>query len=136
MADRFTKKKRSKIMSNIKAKDTNPEMVVRRLIHAMGYRYRLHIKDLPGKPDLVFRPRRKVIFIHGCFWHQHEGCKVSHIPKSNLSYWLPKLEKTKKRDKTHIQQLNDKGWGVFVIWECQLKNIEIVKKKIRGFLDG
>lgn len=123
-------------MRNIKAKDTRPEMAVRRLIFSMGYRYRLHGKGLPGKPDLVFRKRKKVIFIHGCFWHQHEGCKKSHIPRSNLDYWLPKLEKTKNRDKQHLQNLKSDGWQTLVIWECQVKDTDALKERIQAFLDS
>lgn len=136
MTDIFTTEKRSKIMRNIKSKDTRPEMAVRRLIYSMGYRYRLYGKGLPGKPDLVFRKKQRVLFIHGCFWHQHEGCKKSHIPRSNLDYWLPKLEKTKIRDKEHLQNLENDGWQVLVIWECQLKDIEGLEHRIRAFLDS
>ncbi len=123
-------------MSRIKAKDTRPELVARRLIHGMGYRYRLHAKDLPGKPDIVFRPRQKVIFVNGCFWHQHQGCKDNHVPKSNISYWAPKLEKTKKRDTENQRKLISSGWQVLIIWECQLKDLETLKANVRSFLNS
>ena len=124
-------------MRRIRAKGMKPEMLVRRLTHAMGYRYRLHAKDLPGKPDLVFRSRRKVIFVHGCFWHQHEdaGCGIARLPKSNLGYWAAKLERNKARDAEHEAALCATGWGVLVIWECQVKDTSRLRKRVREFLD-
>jgi len=121
-------------MGRIRDKDTSPEMAVRKLIYSMGYRYRLHGKTLPGKPDLVFRPRRKIIFVHGCFWHQHKGCKDKHIPKSNKGYWKPKLEKTVKRDKENKKRLINDGWDVLVIWECYLSDMAKLRKTIKKFL--
>lgn len=129
-----TSEHRSYIMSRIKGKDTKPELLVRRLIYGMGYRYRLHSKDLPGKPDVIFPSKRKVIFVHGCFWHQHNGCKANHIPKSNIDYWVPKLKKTKARDAENQKKLLDKGWKCLILWECQLKKIDIVKQNIQYFL--
>ena len=113
-----------------------PEMIVRRLVHGMGYRYRLHRKDLPGKPDLVFGPRRKVIFVHGCFWHQHNdpACKIARIPKTRLEYWIPKLEKNVERDRQQIDDLSTTGWSVLTIWECETKNIAALIKKLEKFL--
>jgi DNA mismatch endonuclease (patch repair protein) len=125
---------RSYIMSRIKGKDTQPELLVRRLIYGMGFRYRLHRKDLPGKPDITFSSRKKVIFVHGCFWHQHHGCKVKHIPKSNIDYWKPKLRRTIIRDKANQKKLIAEGWKYLILWECQLKNIDIVKQNIQNFL--
>jgi len=128
---------RSENMRRIRSKNTNPEMVVRRLIHRMGYRYRLHRKDLPGKPDLVFPARKATIFVHGCFWHQHSEptCKLAHIPKSNLEYWLPKLERNKIRDTLRHAELTQLGWRVLILWECEVNDIANISKKIKNFLD-
>ena len=127
---------RSENMRRIRSKDTGPEMTVRRLVHGMGYRYRLHRKDLPGNPDLVFPGKRKVIFIHGCFWHQHSGCRDGRLPKSNQSYWIPKLERNKDRDKSAIQKLESAGWVSLVIWECEIKDLDALKEKIEMFLNN
>src|SRR5882762_10482633 len=116
MADKLSPKRRSENMRRIKSKDTNPELLVRRLVHSLGYRYRLHGRNLPGKPDLVFGSRRKIIFVHGCFWHAHT-CKVAHIPKTNTPYWNPKLLRNQARDKKNIETLKADGWDVLVIWE-------------------
>ena len=121
-------------MQRIRSKDTKPELLVRRLVYGMGYRYRLHRKDLPGNPDMVFPGRRKVIFVHGCFWHQHEACNHGHIPKSNKSYWIPKLERTKKRDAENVRKLSEIGWHTFVVWECEIKDIEVLKARLVLFL--
>lgn len=138
MVDSISTNRRSENMRRIRAKDMKPEILVRKLIHNMGYRYRLHRKDLPGKPDLVFPSRKKVIFVHGCFWHQHNSptCKISRIPKSNQGYWIPKLNKNKKRDAQQIQALETSGWKVLVIWECEIKNFEAVSSKASSFLDA
>lgn len=137
MADTVTPKRRSEIMANIKAKDMKPEIAVRRLTHAMGYRYRLHRKDLPGKPDLVFPSRRKVIFVHGCFWHQHDdpACKITRQPQSNQHYWLPKLEQNVARDARHQSRLAELGWDVLVIWECDIEAGSRVTDRIQAFLE-
>lgn len=124
---------RSANMRAIRAKDTRPEMVVRRLIHGMGYRYRLHKKDLPGKPDLVFPSRGKVIFVHGCFWHAH-GCGVSHTPKTNTSYWFPKLKRNAERHAEAEAALSDMGWSSLVIWECQTINVADLSRVLKHFL--
>ena len=110
-------------------------MAVRRLAHAMGYRYRLHGKNLPGKPDLVFSSRRKVIFVHGCFWHQHRGCKAAHVPRSNLDYWLPKLARNKARDTRSKRELRRMGWDWLVVWECETPDTKALVKRLRGFLN-
>ena len=109
-------------------------MIVRRLIHGMGYRYRLHRADLPGKPDLVFPGRRKVVFVHGCFWHYH-GCGASHLPKSNRLYWVPKLERNRARDGEHLKALRADGWKCLVLWECQLNETRRIRGRISKFLD-
>lgn len=138
MADTVTPQRRSEIMSNIRAKDMKPEMLVRRLTHALGFRYRLHRKDLPGKPDLVFPSQRKVIFVHGCFWHQHNdpACKIVRRPRSNLDYWLPKLERNVSRDAEHQARLAELGWRALVIWECEIKAGDGMADRIHGFLQS
>lgn len=120
-------------MAAVHSKDTQPELIVRRLVHMMGYRYRLYRPDLPGKPDLVFPGRQKVIFVHGCFWHQH-GCGASHLPKSNVEYWTSKLELNKRRDTYQIKALHKAGWQCLILWECELKNTDFLKKRIKEFL--
>jgi DNA mismatch endonuclease (patch repair protein) len=121
MADRITASARSENMRRIKSSGTAPEMVVRRLVYRLGYRYRLHSAALPGKPDLVFSGRRKVIFVHGCFWHQHDQCAGGHTPSSNKGYWSPKLARNVQRDRTSLSSLRDAGWHALVIWECETK---------------
>ena len=137
MADRISEERRSYNMSRIKSSNTSVELTVRRLIHGMGYRYRLHGKNLPGKPDIVFRPRRKVIFVHGCFWHQHPSpaCLDSRVPRSNLGYWEPKLERTKQRDANNQALLIAMGWESLIIWECELRDIPALRTRIQRFLD-
>ena len=120
-------------MAAVRSKNTQPELLVRRLVHSMGYRYRLHRTDLPGKPDLVFSRKRKVIFVHGCFWHQH-GCKSSHLPKSNTDYWVPKLQRNKTRDVEHINALQSDGWLCLILWECELQDFDLLQRRIRQFL--
>jgi len=125
-------------MSAIRSKNMKPEMLVRRLVYSLGYRYRLHKKDLPGKPDLVFGPRRKVIFVHGCFWHQHADpdCKDGRLPKSRLEYWIPKLERNTSRDKANLAALEELGWKTLVVWECETKDLEVLQIRISQFLEG
>lgn len=132
--DIFTPEKRSEIMSRIRSKDTAPEMTVRRLVHAMGYRYRLHRKDLPGKPDLTFPKLKAVIFVHGCFWHGHEGCRKSVVPKSNISFWEAKIKYNRSRDAQNVQKLVDSGWRILTIWECETRDLETLSTRIRTFL--
>lgn len=124
---------RSENMRAIRSKDMRPELAVRSLVHRLGYRFRLHRNDLPGKPDLVFGPRRKVIFVHGCFWHSH-GCKLSHTPKSNPAYWGPKLERNHTRDANNLTLLADDGWNSLTIWECEIGTPDMVKKRVKQFL--
>ena len=121
MADKISASQRSRIMSRIKSKDTAPEIVVRKYLHGLGYRFRLHDKNLPGKPDIVLKKHRTAIQVRGCFWHQH-GCKFSNSPKSNKSYWLPKLMKNKERDKKNDRRIKSLGWKLIVIWECKLSD--------------
>ncbi|KVO95830.1 very short patch repair endonuclease [Burkholderia ubonensis] len=135
MVDSVTPDKRSHVMSLVKGKDTQPEMIVRRIVYNEGFRYRLHDSRLPGKPDLVFNGRRKVIFVHGCFWHRHENCSLARIPKSNQEFWRIKLEGNRERDIKNIRKLIDTGWHVLVIWECELKDISSIRNKIISFLN-
>jgi DNA mismatch endonuclease (patch repair protein) len=125
---------RSANMRAIRSKGMRPELKVRSIVHRLGYRFRLHRDDLPGKPDLVFASRRKVIFVHGCFWHSH-GCRISHTPKSNADYWGPKLERNVLRDQRNIQALRAAGWSSFVIWECETDDEERIRKRIVKFLN-
>lgn len=138
MADTLTRRQRSERMGRIRGKDTKPEMRVRKLVHSMGYRYRLHRKDLPGNPDLVFPARRKAIFIHGCFWHRHPSarCRLARLPKSRLDFWLPKLEENHRRDKRNLSKLKALGWAAMTIWECQISKNQVISKRIRKFLEG
>lgn len=131
--DTRTPEQRRRIMQAVKSKDTKPEWVVRRLLHRMGFRYRLHRKDLPGKPDIVFGSRRKAIFVHGCFWHWH-GCPKGQLPKSRIDYWQPRLAQNVKRDRTKIEQLEAMGWQVLVVWQCETKDIEMLRPRLRDFV--
>ena len=124
---------RSANMRAIRSKDMLPELAVRSLVHKLGYRFRLHRKDLPGKPDIVFAARRKVIFVHGCYWHAH-GCKLAHTPKSNQAYWAPKLERNRARDVEHLKELRADGWGCLVLWECQLVDMRRLRQRLSRFL--
>ena len=134
--DKISEERRSFNMRAIRSKNMLPEIIVRRLTHSMGYRFRLHRRDLPGRPDLVFPSRRKVIFVHGCFWHQHADpeCKISRMPKSNLEYWRPKLEGNVVRDSEHQLRLREQGWTVAVVWECETKDLKSLQAKIKRFL--
>ncbi len=133
--DAISPAERSRNMARIRGADTGPEIVVRRLLYALGYRYRLHASELPGKPDIVFRSRRKVIFINGCFWHQHTSCKRGRrVPKARRAYWLPKLRGNRRRDAVNLRRLKILGWSPLVIWECQLKNLDLVERRLRAHL--
>lgn len=136
MADTLTREQRSYAMAQVRSKNTGPEMTVRRLLHGLGYRYRLHRKDLPGRPDLVFPGRRAVIFIHGCFWHVHVCQAGCNRPASNRRYWSKKLARNQQRDRENQAKLHQLGWKVFVIWECETKRLEALAPRIVTFLDG
>jgi len=125
---------RSKNMSRIRSKDTKPEMHMRRMVHALGYRYSLHRRDLPGAPDMVFPSRKKVILVHGCFWHQHKGCIDGRLPKSREDYWLPKLRRNVERDRRNIRKLRRSGWKVMKVWECEVLGSENLQKRLIQFL--
>ena len=134
MTDVLTKEQRHRNMSNIRDRHTKPEMIVRSLVHKLGYRYRLHRKDLPGKPDLVFPARRKVIFIHGCFWHMHE-CRYGMVrPATNIEFWDTKRSGNVVRDKRNLKVLAETGWKVLILWECEQKDLIEMEKVIRRFL--
>ena len=131
--DRVSSSSRSKLMSRIKAKNTKPEIIVRKALFSRGYRYRLHGQELPGKPDLVFPGKKKVIFVHGCFWHGHD-CKKGKRPKSNTSFWDNKLDRNIDRDASNIKKLLAAGWSAYVVWECQLQNVDDVIDQLVDFL--
>ncbi|MGR3433819.1 MAG: very short patch repair endonuclease [Shimia sp.] len=124
----------SRRMSRVRKADTKPEVAVRRLAHRMGYRFRLHRRDLPGTPDVVFPRRRRVIQVHGCFWHQHPGCRHAGTPRSRLGYWGPKLARNVERDAETTAALEAAGWGVLVVWECETKDEESLRARLSGFL--
>lgn len=132
--DTFSAADKSLRMALVKGKDTRPEMVVRRLIHGLGFRYRLHEKSLPGKPDLVFRKRRKVVFVHGCFWHRHENCRLARLPKSRVDFWMPKLNRNRERDAENVARLSELGWEALVIWECEITRVDLLEQRIKDFL--
>ena len=121
MSDVYSRAKRSEVMGKVRGVDTKPELAVRRLLHAMGYRFRLHRKDLPGTPDIVLPARHAAIFVHGCFWHSHQGCKAAARPASNQEYWGPKLDRNVTRDRRNQLALRRLGWRVIVVWECRIK---------------
>jgi DNA mismatch endonuclease (patch repair protein) len=120
-------------MQSVRTVNTGPEWTVRRLLHASGYRYRLHLKALPGKPDIVFRRKKKAIFVHGCFWHGH-GCSKGRPPKSRLDYWGPKLETNKLRDARNVEQLRNLGWDSLIVWQCETADSEALLKRLTAFL--
>ncbi len=122
-------------MSRIGGANTTPELAVRRLLHGLGYRFRLHRKSLPGTPDIVFPGRHKVIFVHGCFWHAH-GCTIGRPPKSRLDYWLPKLEANRRRDEAKTGALHAMGWATLTVWQCQTKHLDDLTGSLVAFLDG
>jgi DNA mismatch endonuclease (patch repair protein) len=125
---------RSANMRAIKSTGMTPEMTVRRIVHRMGYRYRLHRYSLPGRPDMVFPARKKVIFVHGCFWHSHD-CKTAHVPRSNRGYWGPKLERNRVRDARNVEALKEKGWQSLVIWECEIRAEGRLRERLMAFLN-
>ncbi len=134
MPDVFQPEERSRIMAKVRGENTSPERLVRSLVHRMGYRFRLHRKDLPGKPDIVLPRHKKIIFIHGCFWHQHEGCPHAARPTSNTEYWNKKLDRNMIRDREHLQKLEYLGWNVLIVWECETRDHDKLLEKLKGFL--
>lgn len=131
--DKIIPSRRSANMRAIRSSDTKPELLVQRLVHHCGYRFRLHRKDLPGKPDLVFSGRKAVIFVHGCFWHMH-GCKSVRIPKSNVDYWAQKLGRNRERDAQNVDALMQMGWRVLMIWDCETVDLAELERRVRQFL--
>lgn len=125
MADRLDKERRSWNMGRIRSKNTKPEMAVRKALHAAGFRFRVHVKDLPGKPDIVLPKWKAVVFIHGCFWHRHNGCKGASTPKTRTEWWNNKFERNQENDEKNIQALKNDGWNVVIVWECEIKNGQI-----------
>ncbi|MCJ7543826.1 MAG: very short patch repair endonuclease [Phycisphaerae bacterium] len=132
--DPLSARQRSRLMSRITGRNTGPELIVRRLAHALGYRYRLHVRSVPGCPDLVFKGRRKAIFVHGCFWHRHSCRKGRSMPSSHRAFWKAKLGRNRARDTRTRRTLRRSGWGVFVIWECQLTDLKGVERGLIAFL--
>lgn len=136
MADIMTPAQRSYCMAQVRSKGMRPEMMIRSLVHSMGYRFRLHRRDLPGTPDLVLPKHQAVIFVNGCFWHWHPDakCPIAKMPKSNSSYWHPKLTRTRERDRMQTKTLEELGWRVLTVWECSLRDPETVAETIHQFL--
>jgi DNA mismatch endonuclease (patch repair protein) len=126
MTDIVSKEARSRMMSGIKGKNTKPEILVRSMLHKMGYRFRLHMNNLPGKPDIVLPKYHTVVFVHGCFWHRHSGCKYAYIPKSRSDFWNEKFFKNIERDKVNREKLQKAGWVVLTVWECETKNVDLL----------
>lgn len=133
MADKLSPRARSDLMGRVKNKDTGPEIIVRRIAHGLGFRFRLHGKDLPGRPDLVFRRRRKVIFVHGCFWHRHD-CGRATTPRTNIEFWKQKFARNVARDRAALEELHAMGWSTLTIWECQLKDGAQLARSLNDFL--
>lgn len=135
--DIWSKKKRSEVMSRIRSKNTKPELILRSLLHREGYRFRLHRRNLPGCPDLIFPKYNAVIFVHGCFWHLHKDCPEGRVPKTQCKYWKEKLERNVNRDKKHFKDLNKLGWKVLIVWECEVeKKTDVILNRTQKFLSG
>ena len=132
--DKLDAQRRSENMRRIRSKNTKPEVLLRSLLHKAGYRFRIHRKDLPGKPDIVFSSRQKVIFVHGCFWHQHPECREGRLPGTRQDYWGPKLARNVERDAAAIKQLRAMGWEVLTVWECELQGSDALPAQVRDFL--
>lgn len=135
MPDRLSPEERSAHMRRIRKTDTKPEVAVRQLAHGLGFRFRLHRRDLPGTPDLVFPRLRKVVFVHGCFWHLHPGCRLARPPKSRLAYWEPKLRRNQERDAAARKQLETAGWSILVVWECETADRAGLRQRLSAFLE-
>lgn len=133
--DRLSPERRGWLMSRVRSKDTTPELAVRRLVFGMGYRYRLYDKRLPGRPDLVFAGRRKVVFVNGCFWHGHRGCRYARLPRTNTDFWRKKIRKNRARDRRNAALLEASGWKVLTVWQCELKDVETLADSLYEFLE-
>ena len=127
---------RSALMAKVGGRDTKPEMVVRRHLFSNGHRYRLHARDLPGRPDIVFRKRRKAIFVHGCFWHRHDGCRRSTVPKTRQAFWSDKFDRNKARDARNEEALSAIGWDILVVWECETKDTDALSARLSAFVEA
>jgi DNA mismatch endonuclease (patch repair protein) len=136
VADHVNPETRSRIMAAVHSKNTKPELAVRKIVHSLGYRYRLHVQTLPGKPDLVFPARRKILFVHGCYWHRHRGCRYATSPKTNVRFWQDKFSANIQRDRRNVGALKKLGWAVMTIWQCQLKNPGKLGGRIDEFLSN
>lgn len=135
--DNLSPQRRSENMRKIRSKDTSPELMLRKLVHGLGYRFRLHRRDLPGKPDLAFPSRKKVIFLHGCFWHQHRACREGRLPGTRKEYWEPKLARNQERDVRAEAELKASGWDVLTLWECEVeKDLKAVVPRLKRFLEA
>ena len=134
MVDVFTPEKRSAIMASVKGGNTKPELLVRKLLHSLGYRFSLHSDKLPGKPDIVLPKHRKIILVHGCFWHAHAGCRRAKLPDTNVRFWREKIEENQTRDRKVIRKLRRMGWGVLVIWQCQTADVDRITRRLLRFL--
>lgn len=134
MADIFSKSKRSEIMSRVRSENTKPELIVRSFLHRIGFRFRLHVRELPGNPDIVLPRHKKVIFVHGCFWHRHKGCKKTTTPKSHKAFWENKFEYNVNRDARNRSRLRRLGWKVLIVWECELRDESKMSEKIVKFM--
>lgn len=134
MADNLTPNERSKLMSKVSGRDTKPEMIVRKFLYKQRIRYRLHVKSLPGTPDIVIKKYKKTIFVHGCFWHGHENCRASRLPSTNFDFWKSKREKNLDRDRRNNKELVSQGWKVLVVWECEIKNKNSREKRLSKLL--
>ena len=134
--DNHTLEQRRRNMSAVKSKNTKPEILVRKVLHAKGYRFRLHVKELPGKPDIVFPKYKTVIFVNGCFWHRHEGCKYASTPTTNIDFWNAKFAENVARDKKKCQEIQEKGWQVIVIWTCEINNTAALGERLKMLLES
>jgi DNA mismatch endonuclease (patch repair protein) len=136
MSDVFTKAKRSEVMSRIRARDTQPELAVRSMLHGMGYRFRLHRADLPGRPDIVLVRYQTVVFVHGCFWHRHKGCRFAYTPKTRRKFWLTKFDSNTKRDHKVVVALQKLGWKVITVWECEIGYPSSLARRLQAALQA
>lgn len=135
MTDIYTIEERSGMMSKVRSKNTTPELIVRRLIFSMGYRFRLHVTGLPGKPDIVMIGRRKIIDVRGCFWHAHKDCKYATLPETRQDFWAAKITRNWERDEENLDSLKRDGWDVLIIWQCELKNLNSLKTRLYEFIE-
>jgi DNA mismatch endonuclease (patch repair protein) len=132
--DHVTQEKRSWLMSRVSSKNTKPEIAVRRLLHSLGYRFRIHYKSLRGTPDIVFTKRKKIVFIHGCFWHGHDGCRYAKLPASRTAFWAEKMARNRERDQQVYEALERQGWKLMIVWQCELKRKDELIEKLVKFL--